>query len=493
VNIYISGGTAPIIDKYGSSAIYYISNEDWLSILSGDSQDDILIWQYHYPWNNKSKNHRLNLESIDAWCKQQQIILDSIKKENKKVILFNEGSISLSVILERMLNQTENDNKNGIVNKENDIDELFFSLISVWGKSYWNILERLDRSSLSHDGIKYIRKNKYSTNPKETLSYWLAFLSLTRQNNDENVGLKESMSLRFDELAKLTVMLEETRGKYLSEQLKNTELTSIIDTNAAELTTLTNILKEKDSKVADEQKKYETLQIKHKDTVAELTNKKLILEKNLKIANNEIYAHQEQLRKADNNIANLEKEISQLRKVSETEKTQNTVLSAELERCKKSIDDRFTELAAITSMLETSRRQTMKLQAQLTAVNEKNDAIKNSLSWKATAPIRALRNPVSMRKSKESKKVQESIQLIKNSDLFDHQWYLAQNPDVRESGIDPARHYLLFGGFENRDPSLNFSSQHYLDLYPDVKQSGINPLEHYLRFGFNENRVNKNY
>ncbi|MFM5247447.1 hypothetical protein [Aeromonas caviae] len=490
MNIYISGGTAPTIDKYDSNVIYFVSNEVWLSVLSGDRQDDILIWQYQYPWNSTSKSHHLNLKCIDTWCKQQQMILDTIKKSNKKVFLFNEDCISLPAILKIVLNPTGNDDKIGITKKkESDIDELFFSLMSVWGKSYWNILERLDKSSLSHDGIKHIRKNKFSTNPKETLSSWLAFFSLTRQHNDENVDLKESISSRFDELAKLTIMLEEFRGKYLSEQQKNIDLTSTIDTNSAELTTLTNKLKEKDSKVADTQKKYETLQVKHKEAVTELTNKKLILEKNLKIANDEIYVYQEQIRKTQNDTANLEKEISQLRKVSESEKIQNAVLSADLELCKKSIDDRFTELAAITSMLEASKRQTMKLQEQLAAANEKNVAIKNSLSWKATAPIRALRNPVSMRKSKKNKKIQESIQLIKQSDLFDHQWYLAQNPDVRESGIDPARHYLLFGGFERRDPSANFSSQGYLDLHSDVKQSGINPLEHYLRHGEKEERA----
>lgn len=490
MNIYISGGKAPTIDNHNSNLIYCASNEDWFSILSSDSQDDILIWQYQYPWNNKSKNHHLNLECIEKWCKQQQIILDAIKKSNKKVFLFNEDHISLPAILKMILNSTGNDNEIDITKKkESDIDELFFSLISVWGKSCWSILERLDKSSLSHGGVKYIRKNKFSTNPKETLSSWLAFLSLARQHNDENSALKESISLRFDELAKLTIMLEEILGKYLSEQQKNTDLTSIIDSNSVELTTLIGQLKEKDRKVADAKNKYDTLQFKHKDTNSELTKNNIAIENKLKIANGQIHVHQEQVRKAESDIVNLEKEIIHFKKISEDEKTQNKILSTELDLCKKSIDERFTELAAITSMLETSRRQTMKLQEQLAAANEINIDIKNSLSWKATAPIRALRNPVSMRKSKKNKKIQESIQMIKHSDLFDHQWYLAQNPDVRESGIDPARHYLLFGGFERRDPSTNFSSQGYLDLHSDVKQSGINPLEHYLRHGEKEERA----
>ncbi|MCL4672340.1 MAG: hypothetical protein KJZ64_05270 [Sphingomonadaceae bacterium] len=36
---------------------------------------------------------------------------------------------------------------------------------------------------------------------------------------------------------------------------------------------------------------------------------------------------------------------------------------------------------------------------------------------------------------------------------FDEQWYLSQYPDVRKSGIDPARHYLWLGKRLNRHPS----------------------------------------
>ncbi len=80
--------------------------------------------------------------------------------------------------------------------------------------------------------------------------------------------------------------------------------------------------------------------------------------------------------------------------------------------------------------------------------------------------------------------------LLRNSPLFDNDWYLSQNPDVAADGeITSTAHYLLHGGREGRDPSPYFSAQWYLDAYPDVQQAGINPLLHYLRHGEAEGRL----
>ncbi|MCU0485450.1 MAG: glycosyltransferase [Anaerolineales bacterium] len=81
--------------------------------------------------------------------------------------------------------------------------------------------------------------------------------------------------------------------------------------------------------------------------------------------------------------------------------------------------------------------------------------------------------------------------LVQKCPLFDQDWYLENYPDVAAAKIDPVRHYLLYGGFEGRDPGPDFSSSHYLNTYPDVLDSGINPLIHYLRFGSREARLIK--
>lgn len=85
--------------------------------------------------------------------------------------------------------------------------------------------------------------------------------------------------------------------------------------------------------------------------------------------------------------------------------------------------------------------------------------------------------------------VKKQTSIIKNSDLFDIDFYLERNPDVLKSRIEPAKHYLLYGGFEGRNPSPRFNSAHYLKNYPDVMDSGMNPLVHYILFGKEEQRI----
>jgi len=79
--------------------------------------------------------------------------------------------------------------------------------------------------------------------------------------------------------------------------------------------------------------------------------------------------------------------------------------------------------------------------------------------------------------------------LVLKSGLMHEAWYLRQYPDVAAVGIPPALHYVLYGGFEGRDPSPMFSSQAYLDAFPDVRSMKTNPLVHYMQKGRYENRA----
>jgi hypothetical protein len=81
-----------------------------------------------------------------------------------------------------------------------------------------------------------------------------------------------------------------------------------------------------------------------------------------------------------------------------------------------------------------------------------------------------------------------NVQTIRGCGLFDAQWYLETYGDVREAGLDPALHFLMFGSGERRDPGPFFDTGHYLRLYPDIAQNGMNPLLHYLASGFDEQR-----
>lgn len=74
------------------------------------------------------------------------------------------------------------------------------------------------------------------------------------------------------------------------------------------------------------------------------------------------------------------------------------------------------------------------------------------------------------------------IESIENSGLFDKQWYLNRYPDVKEAGLDPVRHFILYGAKEGMQPNSLFATKWYLSKHPEIAGTGINPLIHYTRF-----------
>ena len=67
--------------------------------------------------------------------------------------------------------------------------------------------------------------------------------------------------------------------------------------------------------------------------------------------------------------------------------------------------------------------------------------------------------------------------------LFDAAYYLAKNPDVAASHIDPLVHYQLYGWHEGRDPSASFSTTKYEAAHPDVVAAHMDPLAQYSTDG----------
>jgi hypothetical protein len=82
----------------------------------------------------------------------------------------------------------------------------------------------------------------------------------------------------------------------------------------------------------------------------------------------------------------------------------------------------------------------------------------------------------------------EQMRRIAESGLFQSEWYLAQNPALQASGIDPVEDYLESGAWQGRNPNPWFESAWYLARYPDVLAAGVNPLLHYLIDGAREGR-----
>lgn len=72
--------------------------------------------------------------------------------------------------------------------------------------------------------------------------------------------------------------------------------------------------------------------------------------------------------------------------------------------------------------------------------------------------------------------------------IFDYQFYLDNNPDIKQSGIDPQLHYYQFGESENRWPNNFFDPSFYRRTHKDVIEYNGSLFEHYIRFGAKEKR-----
>ncbi len=72
---------------------------------------------------------------------------------------------------------------------------------------------------------------------------------------------------------------------------------------------------------------------------------------------------------------------------------------------------------------------------------------------------------------------------FKNNELyfFDANYYLAENPDVKQAKIDPFTHFANYGWKELRNPSKHFDIASYLEKHPEILEINLNPLAH-LRF-----------
>lgn len=94
-----------------------------------------------------------------------------------------------------------------------------------------------------------------------------------------------------------------------------------------------------------------------------------------------------------------------------------------------------------------------------------------------------------VRRSRFASRIADSVSAkivqlrLRRSGLFSAEWYLDQNPDVRDANLNPVAHYVQHGARELRDPSPLFSTALYLSKHPDVARTGTNPLFHYLRRG----------
>ena len=64
--------------------------------------------------------------------------------------------------------------------------------------------------------------------------------------------------------------------------------------------------------------------------------------------------------------------------------------------------------------------------------------------------------------------------------VFDAQFYLSQNPDVRAARMNPLLHYLRYGAAEDRKPNRLFDPRYYRKCCTQPPETGENALAHFV-------------
>jgi predicted nucleic acid-binding Zn-ribbon protein len=129
--------------------------------------------------------------------------------------------------------------------------------------------------------------------------------------------------------------------------------------------------------------------------------------------------------------------------------------------------------------LTDKERALQEATAQVAARERELAALRNSLTWRATGPVRRWMRWLAGLGGEGRR----TVRVLRSSGLFDQEYYLAQNPDVAAEGLDPIQHYVRSGAAEGRDPSRLFDTSAYMETHPELVTSGVNPLLHYVLYG----------
>jgi hypothetical protein len=138
-------------------------------------------------------------------------------------------------------------------------------------------------------------------------------------------------------------------------------------------------------------------------------------------------------------------------------------------------------------------------------ISEKDIVVKiydSSFSWRITKPVRwfgkVLRKIVnkpfifiSLKSKGHLKKLIndfKSYNIIKNSKLFDENYYINTYPSLKNTRMNLILHYMYYGYKEGKNPNADFDTNFYLINHHDIKKLKINPFLHYILYEIEDNR-----
>ncbi|WP_197706475.1 class I SAM-dependent methyltransferase [Pseudodesulfovibrio profundus] len=154
--------------------------------------------------------------------------------------------------------------------------------------------------------------------------------------------------------------------------------------------------------------------------------------------------------KAESEQAKAESE--QAKAESEQAKAELEQAKAELEQAKAESEQAKAELEQAKAELEQAKAESEQAKAESEQAKAEADLGMYAIWQQACAKICKMK----------SYPWRKHARLIKKSGLFDREYYLQNNSDVRSSKQDPLHHFVKNGWYEGRRPNANFDSESLL-------------------------------
>ncbi|MBV7316765.1 hypothetical protein [Shewanella sp. NIFS-20-20] len=297
--------------------------------------------------------------------------------------------------------------------------------------------------------------------------------ALREQLNQSRVELEKARAEASASKQQLSETSTQLNARLTQQQADNSRLKDSLNQAQKQASEATAKAKEQADELHITKRKLSELQVEHDKQMAEKMQELSTVKNQLAAANNALKKQQElnALLERDQQVA--ADKISQLKQ-------------SEL-NLQQSLNDRFDELATLTNMLQQKEQEFEAI------INEMQAAQLLLTQPPASAVSDKLKNSYKAAKQRRAKARQfaKDVELIRQSELFDEAWYLAQYPEAKMHKHGAAGHYLEKAVELGANPSAAFDGNWYLQTHQDVKNSGMNPLFHYLKFGHKESRLLK--
>lgn len=306
-------------------------------------------------------------------------------------------------------------------------------------------------------------------------------LRIPSQDNDETPVLADQL------LAEKTAEVVGLQAQVDALLKGHKQLAANLDDRLRELATLTTMLEARDEEVFARLSREQLPAYNDRAAFEEPVN---VLGDSEKVSDQPespttVVVDQSQVIELSKEVDALRTEIESARGELYTARKQITALERERSKAKTELQARFEETASLTMKLEVATEELARLKQQLVPATTKSghrDSPKKRFSPPKLSSVWNLwageKNSV-----KKKQKIELELDTVRGSKYFEADWYLTTYPDVAQSGMDAAIHFVKFGAMEGRDPGPLFSTSTYLLENPDVVEKKMNPLVHFVMYG----------